>query len=189
MHCPLWGPVVKHSEPIGIGPFHSVHDLVDRSDRSAATGAVGGTTMGPHPLVYGQSSDRGTLRSGVVGGTTMGPHPSVSGQSSDTGTLRSCFSDSGGAPGHPHAFGCSRHSKVMHLPAYIPLLKHSLPIGMGPLGWMHVAREASDAVSGRGFAKTSARLQVSMLRTSTKFAQLVCHLTVGSQTDYEQRGD
>ena len=37
-------------------------------------------------------------------------------------------------------------------------MKHSLPIGKGPLGGMHVAREARDAVSGMGFAKTSARL-------------------------------
>ena len=54
---------------------------------------------------------------------------------------------------------------------------------------MHFVLEASDPVWGRGVAKTSARLQISMLRTSANLAYLVSHLTVGSQTGYEQRGE
>ena len=64
----------------------------------------------------------------VFGGTTIGPHPSVSAQSTD-GALRFCWARSGGAPGHPHISGNSRHTNVIHCPAYGPFSKHSEPMG------------------------------------------------------------
>lgn len=41
---------------------------------------------------------------------------------------------------------------------------------------------------GTGFAKTSQRLRVSLLRTWNVFVEMVVYLTVGSQTGYEEGG-
>ena len=57
---------------------------------------------------------------------------------------------------------------MMHWPARGPVWKHSLPMGMGPFGTMHVAREASDAGWGTGVAKTS--VQVGMLVFSSNLS-------------------
>lgn len=105
MHCMAYGPIVKHSSPIGKGPVHGVHASVgERIDTLELDGETG--------MLVGGAFGKGAFR-----------------------FCRCCSSagsGGGGAPGQPQVVGKERHSNVMHWPARGPLWKHSVPMGMGP---------------------------------------------------------
>ena len=59
--------------------------------------------------------------------------------------------------GHPHASGWSRQRKLMHCPAYGPLVKHSSPIGTAPVNGVQVASVADVVEVGVGSGVAAAR--------------------------------
>ena len=58
MHCPAWGPLVKHSSPMGIAPLGSVHTVGDGGEAVDVARfsflAAGGGASG-QPQVFGLS--------------------------------------------------------------------------------------------------------------------------------------
>ena len=79
------------------------------------------------------------------GSMVIGVHTANS-QSDEVAALRFCFVGAGGgALGQPQVFGNSRHSKLIHCPAWGPLVKHSSPIGTGPL-WTVQVGDGGDTV-------------------------------------------
>ena len=123
MHCMAYGPIVKHSSPIGKGPVHGVHasvgERIDTTELDVESGMLVGVAR-----TFGNGD-----------------------------ALRFCCfcccsagSGGGGAPGQPHVVGKERHSNVMHWPARGPLWKHSVPMGTGPWWVVQAVACVSDAV-------------------------------------------
>lgn len=138
MHCTAYGPIVKHSSPIGNGPVHGVH-----------SSSVGERTDSLEPDV---------VETGLLG--TFGNGDAV--RFCCCCCCCSAGGGGGGAPGQPQVVGKERHSKVMHWPAWRPLWKHSVPIGTGSWWVVQVVAYLGDAVEvGVGMMAVVGPLQAS----------------------------
>lgn len=77
---------------------------------------IGPASRTTQVVADGSDADDAEVGVEITGSPVVGPHPSSSPQS-DEAALRFSCAGSGGAPGHPHVFGNSRHSKLIHCPA------------------------------------------------------------------------